>query len=67
MKQNCDGCGKETNFFALSMSCRVDKDMKEEDRLEAEESRKISFGVYNPNVTYNFCYECILKSLGVKP
>jgi hypothetical protein len=65
MKVKCDGCGKETSFFALSLSVVISKDMKEADKVQQESKIKHSFGIYDSNQTYSFCYECILKTLGV--
>ena len=68
----CDACGKElvvvgdndATIRFVAVSINVSTDAKDELLTKAA---RISLGEYQLNKEYNICYECWLKSLGVKP
>ena len=64
---NCDGCGKrveEDGSSLIGISLTFDPKVFDEFSLEFCQRQ---LGKYVLGKTYNFCWECWLKSLGAKP
>jgi len=63
----CDSCGKNMMSMELGYAC-IGASIKVSCLLGAEVPfMQLQLGSYKLDKTYNVCWECYLKSLGVKP
>ena len=64
---NCDACNKEFNSKYTAVGICISSDTTDNfNAVNVEELQK-QFAPYELNKSYNVCYACWLKSLGVKP